>query len=58
VTLFLEGGKNFIKKVPILGLLFIVTDVQAKGVVGGVANNLLDQVLYLGWVEFGSKCAT
>lgn len=52
-----KGGKKVTKKVPVLGLLYIVEDIQAKGVAGGVANNLLDQVPYLGWAKFGYECA-
>jgi len=49
-------GKRLIKKVPIVGLIFIVQDVEAKGVVGGIGNSLLDQVPWVGWAKLGFEC--
>jgi len=53
------GGKlvkGVVKRVPLVGLVFWVSDVQAKGFVGGTANTLLDQVPFLGWGKLGSEC--
>lgn len=51
-----KGGKKVAKRVPLLGLVFISEDIQAKGVVGGIANNMADQVPWIGWAKFGSEC--
>ena len=52
----LKKAGKFVKKVPAVGLLFLVWDIKDKGVGGGIANNLLDQVPYLGWVKMGTEC--
>jgi hypothetical protein len=52
-----KGGKKLAKKVPIVGILFLLDDINRKGIVGGTANNLLDQVPYLGWVKM-TECIT
>jgi hypothetical protein len=53
----LEGGsKKIIKRVPVVGLVFIYSDINDKGVVNGVCNNLLDACPILGWVKFGTEC--
>ena len=51
-----KGGKKIVKRVPVLGLIFLAEDVKAKGAVGGVVNNMADQVPWLGWAKFGTEC--
>ena len=36
---------------PVVGLVFIYSDINDKGVVNGVCNNLLDACPILGWVK-------
>lgn len=51
-----HGAKRIIKRVPLLGVMFIVNDVRAKGVKNGVANSLLDACPFIGWVKFFDEC--
>jgi RHS repeat-associated protein len=44
-------GKKVVKKVPILGLVFLASDVKAKGAVGGTCNSLLDACPVVGWIK-------
>ena len=53
------GAKTFqahSKVLPVVGLVFIYSDINDKGVVNGVCNNLLDACPILGWVKFGTEC--
>lgn len=49
-------GGTYRKVVPILSVVFIVQDVEAKGLSGGIVNTLFDSTPYLNWVKLGSEC--
>ena len=50
------AGKKIGKRVPVLGVVFIVSDIQEKGFVGGVCNSLLDACPGLGWGKLAAEC--
>ncbi len=51
-----KTGEIFVKKVAMLGLIFILADINNKGFAAGITNNLLDQVPYLGWTKMADEC--
>jgi hypothetical protein len=51
------GTKGTLKKVvPAISILFVVHDINAKGMAGGIANTVFDATPYMGWVKLGSEC--
>jgi hypothetical protein len=48
--------KKVVKKVPVLGLVFVVYDINNKGFSGGVCNSLLDACPAVGWGKLAAEC--
>ena len=53
-----RGGKKVIKKVPVVSLVFVFSDIHDKGFVGGVCNTLMDACPFVGWGKLGIECIT
>ena len=53
-----RGGKKLLKRVPVVGLMFLFEDISEKGFIGGMCNTLLDACPYVGWGKLGIECIT
>ena len=51
-----QGAKKVVKHVPIVGLVFVYTDIRDKGFVKGTCNSLLDACPFIGWGKLGIEC--
>ena len=53
-----RGRKKLLKRVPVVGLMFLFEDISEKGFIGGTCNTLLDACPYVGWGKLGIECIT
>ena len=54
-----KGGsvlKRVTKRVPVVGLVFVYTDIRDKGFSGGLCNSLLDACPFVGWSKLAAEC--
>jgi len=51
-----QGTKKIVKRVPIVGLVFVYTDIKDKGFIKGVCNSVLDACPFVGWGKLGAEC--
>ena len=51
-----QGAKKVVKRVPLVGLVFVYTDIRDKGFVRGACNSLLDACPFVGWGKLGAEC--
>ena len=54
-----NGGlvlKRVTKRVPVVGLVFVYTDIRDKGFSGGLCNSVLDACPVVGWGKLAAEC--
>jgi RHS repeat-associated protein len=51
-----QGTKKIVKRVPIVGLVFVYADIKDKGFIKGVCNSVLDACPFVGWGKLGTEC--